>query len=75
MVTPEYVSKLLEKGSVLNTLGNRLFYVALPLLLWIFGPVLVFLFSVSMAPALYNLDFVFGSERAKVDVNGTRDFV
>ncbi|OVA19307.1 Protein of unknown function DUF599 [Macleaya cordata] len=37
MVTPEYVSELLEKGFILNTVGNRLFYTALPLLLWIFG--------------------------------------
>lgn len=57
-VTPEYVSELLEKGYILNTVGNRLFYAALPLLLWIFGPVLVFLCSITMVPMLYNLDFV-----------------
>lgn len=62
-VTPEYVYELLEKGFLLNTIGNRLFYGALPLLLWIFGPVMVFLCSVSMVPVLYNLDFVFGVER------------
>ncbi|CAL1385294.1 unnamed protein product [Linum trigynum] len=60
IVTPEYVADLLEKGFVLNTVGNRLFYAALPLLLWIFGPVLVFLCSVAMVPVLYNLDFLFG---------------
>ena len=67
VVTPEYVSELLEKGFVLNTLGNRLFYAALPLLLWIFGPVLVFLCSVTMVPVLYNLDFVFTMAHGKVD--------
>uniref|UniRef100_A0A5B7AFA7 DUF599 domain-containing protein n=1 Tax=Davidia involucrata TaxID=16924 RepID=A0A5B7AFA7_DAVIN len=67
IVTPEYVSELLEKGFMLNTVGNRLFYAALPLLLWIFGPVLVFLCSVTMVPVLYNLDFVFGSAKSKVD--------
>ncbi|CAN1324125.1 hypothetical protein LINPERPRIM_LOCUS32983 [Linum perenne] len=61
MITPDYVSELLEKGFILNTIGNRLFYAALPLLLWIFGPVLVFLCSVAMVPILYNLDVVFGN--------------
>ncbi|XP_059644098.1 uncharacterized protein LOC132285888 [Cornus florida] len=69
VITPEYVYELLEKGFVLNTVGNRLFYAALPLLLWIFGPVLVFLCSVTMVPVLYNLDFVFGSVSGKVDEN------
>ncbi|KAM7459706.1 hypothetical protein LguiA_036700 [Lonicera macranthoides] len=59
IVSPAYVSELLEKGFVLNTVGNRLFYAALPLMLWIFGPVLVLLCSITMVPVLYNLDFVF----------------
>ncbi|KAE8695563.1 hypothetical protein F3Y22_tig00110705pilonHSYRG00159 [Hibiscus syriacus] len=60
VVTPEYISELLEKGFVLNTVGNRLFYTALPLLLWIFGPLLAFLCSFTVIPVLYNLDFVLG---------------
>lgn len=77
MLTPEYVSELLEKSSTLNTVGNRLFYAALPLLLWIFGPVLVFFCFVSMVPAFYRYDFVFGSENAKIDASGSNggDFV
>ncbi|CAK7354332.1 unnamed protein product, partial [Dovyalis caffra] len=77
VVTSEYVSELLEKGFILNTVGNRLFYSAMPLLLWIFGPVLVFLCSVTMVPVLYNLDFVFGNGKGKMDRNGDleRDFV
>ncbi|GMI78700.1 hypothetical protein like AT4G31330 [Hibiscus trionum] len=59
-VTPSYISELLEKGFILNTVGNRLFYTALPLLLWIFGPLLAFLCSATMIPVLYNLDFVLG---------------
>ncbi|XP_075524227.1 uncharacterized protein LOC142556632 [Primulina tabacum] len=65
IVTAEYVSGLLEKGFLLNTVGNRMFYAALPLLLWIFGPVLVFLCSMTMVPVLYHLDFVFSGERRK----------
>ncbi|CAM8972999.1 hypothetical protein QQ045_030765 [Rhodiola kirilowii] len=58
-VTAEYVGELLERGFVLNTVGNRIFYGALPLLLWIVGPVLVFLSSVCLVPVMYNLDIVF----------------
>ena len=65
VLTPEYLCELLERGSVLNTVGNRLFYTALPLLLWIFGPVLVFLSWVTMVPVLYNLDFVCAISCAK----------
>ncbi|KAJ1403970.1 hypothetical protein SESBI_26890 [Sesbania bispinosa] len=69
MVTPEYLTELLEKGTILNTVGNRLFYSALPLLLWIFGPVLVFLCSVAMIPVLYNLDFVCGNGKGNLVKN------
>ncbi|KAF2302776.1 hypothetical protein GH714_008331 [Hevea brasiliensis] len=75
IVTPEYVTELLEKGFLLNSVGNRLFYAAMPFLLWIFGPVLVFLCSVTMVPVLYNSDFVFGTAKRKSNVNGEGDFV
>ncbi|KAL1319158.1 hypothetical protein HN51_071458 [Arachis hypogaea] len=58
MVTPEYLNEILEKGTILNTVGNRIFYLALPLLLWIFGPILVLLCFMAMLPVFYNLDFV-----------------
>ena len=56
VVNSTYVSELLEKSSTLNAIGNRLFYSALPVVLWIFGPVLVFLCSLTMVSVLYNLD-------------------
>ncbi|XP_020580586.1 uncharacterized protein LOC110024770 [Phalaenopsis equestris] len=58
IITPEYVCELLEKGFLLNTFGNRLFYTALSLLLWVFGPVLVFVCSAVMVSVLYCLDVV-----------------
>lgn len=73
VINPGYVSELLEKGFVLNTVGNRLFYVALPLMLWIFGPVLVFLCSITLVPVLYNLDFVFASEKLKMGSENAND--
>ncbi|OIW14611.1 hypothetical protein TanjilG_32953 [Lupinus angustifolius] len=75
LVTPEYVNEILEKGFLLNTVGNRLFHGALPLVLWIFGPVLVFLCCLTMVAVLYNLDFVVISGKGKMDVNENRDFV
>ncbi|KAK1417833.1 hypothetical protein QVD17_26967 [Tagetes erecta] len=59
IVTSTYVSELLEKSFSLNAIGNRLFYLALPVVLWIFGPLLVFLCSLTLVPVLYNLDIVF----------------
>ncbi|CAL0299949.1 unnamed protein product [Lupinus luteus] len=70
MMTTEYLTVLFEKGTILNTVGNRLFYSALPLVLWIFGPVLVFLCSAAMLPVLYNLDFVCESGKQKIIENG-----
>jgi uncharacterized membrane protein len=59
LITADYVSELFEKGSIFNTVGNRIFYLGFPLLLWIFGPVLVFVSSITVLPILYNLDFIF----------------
>lgn len=73
IVTPEYLNELLEKGCLLNTVRNRLLYAAFPLLLWIVGPVFVFLGSVTMVPVLYNLDFALGSGKRKPSVNGSNE--
>ncbi|XP_075489112.1 uncharacterized protein LOC142527978 [Primulina tabacum] len=56
---PEYLTDLLERGFSLNMVGNRLFYLAVPLLLWISGPLLVLLCCVGEVIVLYNSDFVF----------------
>jgi len=69
IITPNYIADLLEKGSTLNTVGNRLFYSALPLLLWIFGPVLVFLCSLTLVPVLYNIDFLFPKGKGDNDTD------
>ncbi|RWV84837.1 hypothetical protein GW17_00053421 [Ensete ventricosum] len=57
-VTPDYVCNLLERSFALNTVGNRLFYAALPVLLWILGPVLVLVSSLAMVLILYKFDMV-----------------
>ncbi|XP_038985725.1 uncharacterized protein LOC103713149 [Phoenix dactylifera] len=78
-VTSDYICDLLERSFALNTVGNRLFYAALPLLLWIFGPVLVFLCSATMVPILYHLDIVSGEGKrgfgSKVEKMGDVEFL
>ncbi|XBH93009.1 hypothetical protein VPH35_084023 [Triticum aestivum] len=54
----DYVGEILERSFTLNFVGNRLFYAGVPLLLWIFGPLLAFLSALVMIPILYNLDMV-----------------
>ncbi|XP_055821895.1 uncharacterized protein LOC129890361 [Solanum dulcamara] len=61
----DYIAELLEKAFILNVVANRLFYSALTLVLWIFGPVLVFLSSISLVTVLYNLDFVISHDDHK----------
>ncbi|CAA7023279.1 unnamed protein product [Microthlaspi erraticum] len=62
-LTSEYVGELFERALLLNTVGNRLFYAGLSLMLWIFGPILVFLTVLVMVLALHHLDFVPRSKR------------
>lgn len=65
IITSTYVSELLEKSFTLSMIGNRLFYIALPIMLWIFGPVLVLLSSSTMVPILYNLDLLFDNSKKR----------
>ncbi|KAJ0965573.1 hypothetical protein J5N97_026711 [Dioscorea zingiberensis] len=65
-ITQEHVYTLLRKGLFLNTIGNRLFFITLPLMLWLFGPILVFVCSLAMVPVFYNLDIVPGKTKAVV---------
>ncbi|PKA50831.1 hypothetical protein AXF42_Ash007486 [Apostasia shenzhenica] len=73
-VTPEYVSEQLEKGFMLGIVGNRILYTGLLHLLWMFGPVLVFLCSIVMVPVLYSFDInVGGEEEIRVRVCGKEE--
>ncbi|TYI93622.1 hypothetical protein E1A91_D02G148000v1 [Gossypium mustelinum] len=76
VITLKYASKLLEKVFILNTVDNWLFYTALPLLLWIFGPFLIFLCSFTLIHVLYNLDLVLRFKKQgknKSQINGCGD--
>ncbi|XP_027357314.1 uncharacterized protein LOC113866704 [Abrus precatorius] len=61
LVTQQYLTRLLDNAMLLNTVGNRIFYTAISLLLWIFGPVPTFFSSMAMILVLYNFDFVEGN--------------
>lgn len=51
-----YVQKPVIKGSNYWAIGLRALYFAATLLMWIFGPVSMFISSVVMVAVLYNLD-------------------
>ncbi|ONK68126.1 uncharacterized protein A4U43_C05F7710 [Asparagus officinalis] len=63
------VTELLGKGIFLCNVGNRVFFSTLPLVLWIFGPVLVFVCSVGVVVVLYSVDVV-GDEKGAVGAEG-----
>lgn len=55
-LTPDYVANVLARGSNFYTVGTRGFYFAFPLLLWLFGPIPMFVSSLVMVPVLRHLD-------------------
>ncbi|KAH7529509.1 hypothetical protein FEM48_Zijuj05G0191400 [Ziziphus jujuba var. spinosa] len=69
----DYLCNLLERGTVLNTVGKRVFYSALPLLYWILGPLLVFVSWLTMVPVLYSLDIVSSAPAQASHINPNKD--
>ncbi|AEB09862.1 DUF599 domain-containing protein [Desulfobacca acetoxidans] len=55
-VTVGYISRILNLGMLHYTLGMRAYYLAGPLLLWLFGPVWMLLGSVVLVGILYRID-------------------
>ncbi|KAG7012135.1 hypothetical protein SDJN02_24887, partial [Cucurbita argyrosperma subsp. argyrosperma] len=53
----DYFAGILNRGSLFWSLGLRAFYFAIPLFLWIFGPLSMFLSSCLITFVLYFLDF------------------
>lgn len=48
---------ILEKGFILALVSNRMLCITFPMLLWMLGPVPVWLSSLAMVWGLYGLDF------------------
>jgi uncharacterized membrane protein len=57
-VSPAVVAKLLDRGALFYTLGTRSFYVAAPLVLWIFGPLWFLGGAALLVAVLYRFDHV-----------------
>ncbi|WCJ33063.1 hypothetical protein M5689_014447 [Euphorbia peplus] len=55
-LTAEYVAKSINRGSYFWSLGLRAFYFSLPLFLWTFGPIPMFLCCLFLVFMLYFLD-------------------
>ncbi|KAJ4966798.1 hypothetical protein NE237_018647 [Protea cynaroides] len=58
-MTTEYVERAVNRGSYFWSLGLRAFYFSLPLFLWLFGPIPMFLCCFVMVFMLYFLDVSF----------------
>nr|GMD43255.1 uncharacterized protein LOC109181014 [Ipomoea batatas] len=56
--SPSHTQTVLERGFKLAVVGNRALCMAFPVLLWMIGPVAVFVSSVALVWALHGLDFV-----------------
>ncbi|KAF3447916.1 hypothetical protein FNV43_RR08623 [Rhamnella rubrinervis] len=54
----EYIQTIFEKGFLLALISNRMLCITFPLLLWMLGPVPVWLSSLALVWGLYQLDFV-----------------
>ncbi|KAL2643715.1 hypothetical protein R1flu_011302 [Riccia fluitans] len=55
-MTADYVADILERASNFHTAGTRAFYMTIPMLMWIFGPVPLFVSTVVLVPIWYHLD-------------------
>ena len=56
LLTPAYVAAYLNRAGSFYTLGMRAYYFLLPLVFWLFGPVLMVVASVALVAILYRLD-------------------
>ncbi len=55
-LTPDYVARALNHGTTHYTLGMRSYYLSVPLMLWLFGPVWMLAGAVIIIAVLYRLD-------------------
>eukprot|EP00249_Psilotum_nudum_P015605 c25422_g1_i1 orf=418-1134(+) len=62
-LTREYVARAVLRGSQFWSIGLRVFYFSLPLILWIFGPIPMFSSSLVLLMVLHFLDTAENSEQ------------
>ncbi len=56
MLTPDFIAHILDLGMVHYTLGMRAFYLSVVVVLWLFGPLWMFIGSLILIYILYRLD-------------------
>ena len=55
-LTPQHVALHLNRAGSFYAIGMRAYYVAVPLVLWLFGPHFMLLSTLILIPILYRLD-------------------
>jgi uncharacterized membrane protein len=55
-ITPEYITKILNRGMMHYTMGMRGYYFSVLLFLWLFGPIWMLLGTIIITIVLYHLD-------------------
>ena len=55
-LTPQHVALHLNRAGSFYAIGMRAYYVAVPLVMWLFGPHFMLLSTVILVPILYRLD-------------------
>jgi uncharacterized membrane protein len=56
LATPDFVTKILNRAQVHNTVGLHGYYLAIPFTLWLFGSVWMLAGSLALVAVLYKLD-------------------
>jgi uncharacterized membrane protein len=56
MLSPDFIAHILDTGMIHYTMGMRAYYLSVVVVLWMFGPVWMFLGSLIMVFVLYKLD-------------------
>ena len=56
MLTPDFISRILDLGMMHYTLGMRAYYLSGVVVLWLFGPQWMFIGSMILVVVLYKLD-------------------
>ncbi|KAF3783926.1 hypothetical protein EJ110_NYTH31230 [Nymphaea thermarum] len=73
-VTAKTAHTMLELGSELASVGNRVLFAAVPMLLWMFGPVSMAVSSVLLVCFFYDRDFNTGCRSGDVNPNSASQF-
>ncbi|KAF9594559.1 hypothetical protein IFM89_033529, partial [Coptis chinensis] len=69
---PGYVQGMMERGFLFSFIGHRMFYITLPLLLWLFGPIPMLLSSMAIVWVLYGIDLADGGFKSELPQSSTR---